>query len=64
MCCRFTREITGRGCVVGSSERLRVEDVLLVHQRDYGCVEDVLLVHQRDYGCVEEVLLVHQRDYG
>ena len=62
--CWFTREITGRGCVVGSPERLRVEDVLLVHQRDYGCVEDVLLVHQRDYGCVEDVLLVHQRDYG
>ena len=57
MCCWFTREITGRGCVVGSPERLRVEDVLLVHQRDYVCrgcvvgsperlrVEDVLLVH-------------------
>ena len=64
MCCWFTREITGRGCVVGSPERLRVEDVLLVHQRDYGCVEDVLLVDQRDYGCVEDVLLLHQRDYG
>ena len=24
MCCWFTREITGRGCVVGSPERLRV----------------------------------------
>ena len=50
MCCWFTREITGRGCVVGAPERLRVEDVLLVHQRDYGWVEDVLSVHQRDYG--------------
>ena len=57
MCCWFTREITGRGCVVGSSERLRVEDVLLVHPErcvvgspERLRVEDVLLVHQRDYG--------------
>ena len=48
-----------RGCVVGSPERLRVEDVLLFIREITGDVvgsperlrvEDVLSVHQRDYG--------------
>ena len=64
MCCWFTREITGRGCVVGSPERLRVEDVLLVHQRDYGCVGRGCVVGSPERLRVEDVLLVHQRDYG